>query len=91
MMAGVPQMCASALAGCEQGVNIDMTDINQTWTVAPGEAMWTVSQGADASMPTATTTAHDFVSWGTKRADWRTMAVVAEGAAADTLDAINVI
>ena len=61
--------------------------------------MWTVSEGSDASLPTATGTVHDFISWGTKRADWRNHVVLSgEGAdanvtalAKDTLDAINVI
>ena len=61
--------------------------------------VWTVSEGSDASLPTATGTVHDFISWGTKRADWRNPVVLSgEGAdanvtalAKDTLDAINVI
>ena len=91
MLAGLPQMCAEALAGCTQGVNLEFTDLGTTSALRPGDPHWTVTDGADASLPTAVTTAHDFISWGTKRADWRAMGVSADGAAATTLDAINVI
>ncbi len=97
MLAGVPQMCAEALAGATQGVNLEFTDLDAVYAMRAGDAaaLWTVSAAADSSLPTATTTAHDFISWGTKRADWRAMGVVISGAEADaagaTLDAINVI
>ncbi len=93
MLAGVPQMCAAALSGCSQGVNIAFSDLGSSFAVRPAAAGegWTVTEGADGSLPTASTTAHDFVSWGTKRADWRSMGMQLDGAAADTLDAINVI
>jgi len=91
MLAGLPQMCAEALAGCTQGLNLSFSDIGATYTVRAGEPHWTVTEGADTSLPTATTTAHDFISWGTKRADWRSMGVSVDGAAAQTLDAFNVI
>lgn len=55
MMAGIPQMCAAALATCQQGIT------------------------------------HDFIAWGTKRADWRTLGIRAVGSAVQTLDAIDVI
>jgi hypothetical protein len=43
---------------------------------------------------TVVSTAHDFVSWGTKRRDWRDSGVRVDGDeayAAQVLDAINVI
>jgi hypothetical protein len=42
---------------------------------------------------TVTSSAHDFVSWGTRRSDWRTAATVSGDAtwAAPILDAINII
>lgn len=96
MVGGIPQMCASALAGCTQGVNLEFTDLDgATWALTPGDPLWTVRAGADETLPTARTSAHDFVSWGTKRADWRAMGVTVVagdgGGAAATLDAINVI
>ena len=92
MLAGLPQMCAGALAGCTQGVNLEFTDLGgESYRFETGSPGWTVSVGSDPSLPTVTTTAHDFISWGTKRADWRSFGVSADGAAAATLDAINVI
>jgi len=53
-----------------------------------------VSAGTLADAPTLTSSAHDFVSWGTKRADWRATCTL-DGARADSaavvLDAINII
>lgn len=96
MLTGVPQMCADALGACTQGVALHFADIEQTWSLLPGPdgGLWTVSPTTIAGLPVATTRAHDFVSWGTKRADWRDLGVtgiVLQGAAADTLDALNVI
>jgi hypothetical protein len=91
MLAGLPQMCADALAACTVGVNLTFADLGTTWAVAPGTDGWTARERAVDGLATVTTTAHDFVSWGTKRADWRAMGVVADGAVAATLDACNVI
>ena len=63
-----------------------------SYVIAPGDT-WTVTPGSDPDAPTVTTTVHDFVSWGTKRSDWRTSVggdVDHEGVA-DVLDAINII
>ena len=91
MLAGLPQMCAEALSACTDGVNIVFSDLGTAFALAPDGGGWVVRNGADASFPTATTTAHDFVAWATKRADWRTMGVDVSDGASRTLDAINVI
>jgi uncharacterized protein (TIGR03083 family) len=92
MLAGVPQMCAAALTGCTQGVNLVFSDVaDDGYHLAPGNPLWTVSPGVDASLPTVSSSVHDFISWGTKRADWRSLGVQCDGHAADTLDALNVI
>jgi uncharacterized protein (TIGR03083 family) len=90
MLAGLPQMCTDALAGCTSGVNLSFTDLGSTWAVRPGE-VWTIAAAADDSLPTASGTAHDFVSWATKRADWRSSWTLSDDSAAATLDAFNVI
>ena len=73
-------------------VALVFTDLDEAaFTLTPGEPLWAVSTGGDATLPQVRTSAHDFVSWATKRADWRTMGVQADGAAAATLDALNVI
>lgn len=105
MLAGIPQMCAAALEGCESGVNLEFTDLGVTHALAPGATdghgaarnegdpgHWTISEGERDDLPTAVSTAHAFVSWGTKRADWRDLGLeLSDPSAESTLDAINVI
>jgi hypothetical protein len=94
MLAGIPQMCTEALAACDTGVNLVFTDLRHSvHHLSPGAAgeLWTVSLGTEDSLPICVTSAHEFVSWATKRSDWRTHAQLTHHAAAATLDAINVI
>jgi len=96
MLGGLPQMCADALSNCTLGVNLSFTDLGKTAALKPGAdgEPWQVSDGASDGVPTASGSAHDFVSWATKRADWRdTWTLSGDGAdaAAATLDAFNVI
>ena len=96
MLAGLPQMCREGLATApRQGVNLVFEGAGASvWTLAPGDDLWTVSSGITAGLPTFTSTAHAFVSWGTKRADWRDHGILndnSSGAAAHVLDVINVI
>lgn len=94
MMAGVPQMCAAALAPLHVGVNFVFTDLHHVsyrLLRAPGDGPWEVHVGHDNHHPIAVTSAHEFVSWATKRSDWRTHAQLTDDAAAATLDALNII
>jgi uncharacterized protein (TIGR03083 family) len=93
MLGGLPQMCADALAACTQPVNLAFDGAHGTYVLRPSAGGgWEVAAGVDPSMPTAATTAHDSVAWGTKRADWRALGVdLSDAAGAPTLDAINVI
>mgnify|MGYP001568168496 FL=1 len=95
MLAGLPQMCAEALAAAPaQPVNLVFDGPGGgRFILAPGDDGWTVTEGTDADAPTVTTTVHDFVSWGTKRSDWRDSVsgdVDHHGVAA-VLDAITII
>ena len=95
MLAGMPQMCGDALANApKQSVNLVFDGPGAgSYHLSPGPTGWTVAAGADDDAPVIRTTAHDFVSWGTKRADWRTASSgdVANEDVAAVLDAINII
>lgn len=96
MLMGLPQMCADALARVpKQAVNLHFEGIAEPdFVLEPGDALWTVRPGVLSGAPTLHTTAHDFVSWGTKRADWRATSSLAGSnadAAAAALDALNII
>jgi uncharacterized protein (TIGR03083 family) len=98
MLAGLPWMCAAALA---EVVDRPLTLIldgpgGGTWTIAPGgiEGRVVISDGASAdAAATVSGTDHDFVIWGTKRAPWRDLVKVDgdDAYAARVLDAINII
>jgi Mycothiol maleylpyruvate isomerase N-terminal domain len=92
MLAGLPQMCADALGGCDTGVNLVLDGPGGgRWSLQPGTP-WTVEPALDPALPTATSTPHDFVAWGTKRRDWRHAGVrLDDDAGVPALDAINVI
>jgi uncharacterized protein (TIGR03083 family) len=95
MLAGLPQMCADALAaGPQQAVNIVFEGPAAcSYLLAPGDGSWTVTPAADSDAPAVRTTAHDFISWATQRSDWRETSTgdVDHGDAAAVLDVINVI
>jgi uncharacterized protein (TIGR03083 family) len=93
MLAGLPQMCAPALRDRTQGVNLVFEGpAGGAYALRPGDGAWTVAPGADPALPSAVSTVHDFVSWGTKRIDWRELDVhMPDVEGARTLDAINII
>lgn len=94
MVSGIPQMCAAELASCEHGVNFVFTDLRHVeyhLHRSEGSGPWQVDRGADPHLPVCVTSAHEFVSWATKRSDWRDHAQLSDPDAAATLDAINVI
>ena len=95
MRAGIPQMCAVELAaGPQQAVNLVFDGPGGgSYVLAPGADVWTVTDGSVTDGPVVTSSAHDFVSWGTKRSDWRksTTGDTSSPDVAAVLDAINVI
>jgi uncharacterized protein (TIGR03083 family) len=95
MFAGLPQMCAAELdAGPNQVVNLVFDGpAADTFCISPGPDGWTVANHRDDDAPVIRTTAHDFVSWGTKRTDWRGTSTgdVGNERVAAVLDAINII
>jgi uncharacterized protein (TIGR03083 family) len=95
MLAGLPQMCSEALAiAPAQPVNLVFVGpAAGRYGLAPSGDIWSVTEGVDDAAPTVSTTVHDFVSWGTKRSDWRDLVTgdTTHPDAAAVLDAINVI
>lgn len=96
LMAGLPQQCAGLLEVLDGPVVLDLA--------GPGGGQWTLTRldGSLAAVPgaaagasvTVTSTAADFVLWGTKRTDWREHGVSITGDAdyaALVLDAVDVI
>ncbi len=98
MLAGLPWMCADALAGIVDRPLVLTLDGpgGGTWTITPGgdEGRVVVTEGGDAdAAATMRSTDHDFVVWGTRRAAWRDLVTV-EGDTAYAgrfLDAIKII
>jgi uncharacterized protein (TIGR03083 family) len=98
MLSGMPQMCAEALSIVDRPLNLVLEGPGGgAWTIGPGSPYVTIQETntdrGDAAV-TVTSNAHDFVSWGTKRRDWRDSGVRVDGDAAyaaRVLDAVNVI
>jgi uncharacterized protein (TIGR03083 family) len=100
MLAGTPEMCAPALASCSVGVNLVFEGpAASAFAITPpasGAGLWSVVPGANPAFASATGTAHDFVSWATKRAQWSDHVTLsgdpgAQAGATATLDALNII
>lgn len=95
MLAGLPQMCAAELAAAPaRSLNLTFEGPGGgSYVLAPGDGGWTVTEGTADGAPVVRSSVHDFVSWGTKRADWRdhTTGDVGDPEVAAVLDAINVI
>ena len=97
MLAGMPQMCGDAMALVRGPLRLELTGAGGgTWTVHPAEAGALVTiEESGSTAPTATITsgAHEFVSWGTKRSDWRAACTLGgdAGAAAAVLDSLNIV
>jgi uncharacterized protein (TIGR03083 family) len=96
MLGGLPQMCAAGLAMADRPLNLVFEGAGGgTWAVRPATPFVTITPGtADDAAATVTSTAHDFVCWGTARRRWRDMGVRVSGDehyAARFLDTVNVI
>ncbi|MGI9621805.1 MAG: maleylpyruvate isomerase family mycothiol-dependent enzyme [Acidimicrobiales bacterium] len=98
MIAGVPKMQPIEMpAAVSKPLRLVLTGPGGgTWTVLPASASGGIAvvEGADGDVvATITSSAHDFVSWGTKRSDWRSSCDVTgdTGAAEPFLDALNII
>ena len=98
MIAGLPWMCADALAGVVDRPLVLALDGpgGGTWTIAPGGGDGRVVVTENAAIDAAATvhgSDHDFVIWGTRRAPWRDLVKIEgdDAYAARVLDAIKII
>jgi uncharacterized protein (TIGR03083 family) len=98
LLSGLPQMAAEPLrAAVSKPLALRLGGPGGgEWTLRPaeGDGLVTLEEGADpGAAATVSSTAEDFVVWGTQRRSWRERAVEVEGDeayAASVLDAIHV-
>jgi uncharacterized protein (TIGR03083 family) len=95
MLGGLPQMCADAFGIVDRPLNLVFAGAGGgAYALRPGSPLVTITTGIEPhAVATCTSTAHDFVSWGTQRRNWRLSAELTGDAnyAARILDSINVI
>jgi hypothetical protein len=97
MLAGLPWMCADALAFMDRPVALVLDGPGGgSWTIHPrgsGERPPVVDGIDGAAAATVTSSDHDFVSWGTKRRPWANFVKVDgdDAYAGRVLDAIKII
>ncbi len=97
MLAGLPQMCSASLAPVLTApVVLDLSGPGGgTWTVQPAGdgGLVSIEDGAVDPAATVRSSAHDFVSWGTKRSAWRDACEVSgdEALASAVLDRLDII
>jgi hypothetical protein len=94
MLTGIPQM--------QPGLEKQLIGSIRLVLIGTGGGSWRIARGGDAIVVTAddspadvtvTSSAHDFVLWGTKRTAWRDACTVeGDAAVAETfLDALNIV
>jgi uncharacterized protein (TIGR03083 family) len=98
MLAGMPQMQPDELPPIlTQPLRLVLTGPGGgTWTVTPGteDGLFSVDETSAGDVAaTVTSSAHDFVSWGTKRSDWRAACTIEgdQNYAEQVLEVINII
>ena len=97
MIVGMPQMCPGALALVRRPVRLELTGVGGgTWLIHPAEGGGPAvleEDSATAPAATVTSSAHDFVSWGTLRSPWRAACSLSgdADAAVPMLDALNIV
>lgn len=93
MLTGLPQMCASVSQVLDRPLGLRLTGPGGgEWTLVPGTPL-TVEPGLREAAAVVTSTATDFVLWGTTRTAWRDAVGVSgdEDYAARVLDEVNIV
>ncbi len=97
MWSGLPQMCRESMTVVTEPIGFVLTGPGGgSWTVHPAgsDGLVTIVEGdAGPAAATVTSSAHDFVSWGTHRSDWRASCALDGDIAYATavLDAIDIV
>lgn len=94
MLTGLPQMCPAVNAQVVRPVGLVLTGAGGgEWTLRQGADLLEVHPGATGAAAVVTSSAHDFVLWGTGRAAWRDCVTLEgdEALAAQVLDAVDVV
>lgn len=94
MLTGLPQMCPAIAAVADRPLGLRLTGPGGgDFTVTPGPDHVAVIEGIGEVAAVVSSPAHEFVLWGTKRADWRMSTDVRgdQDYAAAVLDAINIV
>jgi hypothetical protein len=93
MLTGLPQMCPAVSTVLDRPLGLELTGPGGgRWTLQPGDVMAVVEGSTDASV-VVTSSAVDFVLWGTTRVPWRDCVSLAGDAAyaEQVLDQINIV
>ena len=96
MLAGLPQMQGDAFPFVDRPLTLRLTGPGGgSWTIrGSGDGHVDIEAGEDPdSATTIASSAHDFVLWGTKRADWRDLVTVSgdRELAERFLDTLNIV
>ncbi|MGW4479447.1 maleylpyruvate isomerase family mycothiol-dependent enzyme [Rhodococcus triatomae] len=95
MLAGLPQMCHEELyPALTSPVGLRLTgDTTRSWRIERGADAVVVTETDDVPEDCATSSAIDFLRWGTKRTAWRSAVTVRgdRGVVAPVLDAFDIV
>lgn len=94
MLAGLPQMCPTVSTVLDRPLALHLTGPGGgRWTLQPGEPRLVVTEDGDAGSATVTSSAVDFVLWGTGRVPWRDVARVEgdQAWAGRVLDEVDIV
>jgi hypothetical protein len=94
MLTGLPQMCPAASKALDRPLGLYLTGPGGgRWTLQPGDPHLVVTEGEASAAAVVTSSAVDFVLWGTTRVPWRErVSVDGDSAyAARVLDEINIV
>ncbi len=94
MLDGLPQMCPKVSAELDQPLGLRLTGPGGgEWTLTPGEDLLTLEEGIGSGLTVVTSTAIDFVLWGTTRTRWadHTTIIGDTDYAARVLAAVNIV